>query len=139
MTLEGEYYFSPLRSWRSGLWCRNPHDIGRRILHRTWKQCRVHANCRNPHDIGRRILPIFSKKRYIHPQVAILMTLEGEYYHHIRQSKDPKFKSRNPHDIGRRILHIMRLKDLKNLRSRNPHDIGRRILQEVHQHKITYR
>ncbi len=38
--------------------------------------------------------------------VAILMTLEGEYYKFICQSIIKKF-SRNPHDIGRRILQLL--------------------------------
>ncbi len=36
-------------------------------------------------------------------RVAILMTLEGEYYSQ-RRHKNAFLKGRNPHDIGRRIL-----------------------------------
>jgi len=56
MTLEGEYYLS----WRLAqvrFLCRNPHDIGRRILHIRGIAVDL-FNRRNPHDIGRRILLI---------------------------------------------------------------------------------
>jgi len=88
--------------------------------------------------------------------VAILMTLEGEYYfpclcsNLIWISRNPHDigrrilrkiwrtllvgLSRNPHDIGRRILLAEKYKMPELFESRNPHDIGRRILQD-----ITYR
>jgi len=56
MTLEGEYYANTFVSYVLTAECRNPHDIGRRILQRK------------------------PPKRPKHPIVAILMTLEGEYY-----------------------------------------------------------
>jgi len=55
MTLEGEYYEN-----RDAL-------------------C-PHTNRRNPHDIGRRILRREIKSTEKKWKVAILMTLEGEYY-----------------------------------------------------------
>ena len=80
MTLEGEYYrYKCLRIDFNG--SRNPHDIGRRILHR---------------GVGKCSLSFF---------VAILMTLEGEYYWQqkaLHENRD----GRNPHDIGRRILRV---------------------------------
>jgi len=36
--------------------------------------------------------------------VAILMTLEGEYYPHLAIVARAVWRRRNPHDIGRRIL-----------------------------------
>jgi len=56
MTLEGEYYLANYLKSDKAFLCRNPHDIGRRILLKS---------------LRRRFLPI---------TVAILMTLEGEYY-----------------------------------------------------------
>jgi len=62
--------------------------------------------------------------------VAILMTLEGEYYKELGiESTTPA--GRNPHDIGRRILHTYKNSTLYMRRGRNPHDIGRRILREI--------
>jgi len=58
MTLEGEYY-PP--NWPARLW----------------------RGCRNPHDIGRRILRASSLRRCFCRRVAILMTLEGEYYYRV--------------------------------------------------------
>jgi len=80
MTLEGEYYDKSRAVICRKKQGRNPHDIGRRILpiFLNW----VHSAflSRNPHDIGRRILleKFYEKKKY--SPVAILMTLEGEYY-----------------------------------------------------------
>jgi len=79
MTLEGEYYKS-----------RQPV-----------KQAQT---SRNPHDIGRRILPMRRVRPLLALKVAILMTLEGEYYPNIQQLGLLNPYSRNPHDIGRRIL-----------------------------------
>jgi len=58
---------------------RNPHDIGRRILLFALFGG-TFSSSRNPHDIGRRIL--LDYYRFYAPRcyVAILMTLEGEYY-----------------------------------------------------------
>jgi len=56
MTLEGEYYLPLTGAFSTIRHCRNPHDIGRRILHN--------------HNLG-------APRR---KSVAILMTLEGEYY-----------------------------------------------------------
>ncbi len=56
MTLEGEYYnnVSTFFRWQT---CRNPHDIGRRILPQVQRRLwRIFRYGRNPHDIGRRIL-----------------------------------------------------------------------------------
>ncbi len=155
MTLEGEYYgefegvtFDKVKS-------RNPHDIGRRILPKSlilgsitrssqsswhWKAnitrwdggWQLKCFCRrNPHDIGRRILR-WEKPRTLQVfGVAILMTLEGEYYLHFNPYKVMVIEGRNPHDIGRRIL-LAALNEcgLFNF-CRNPHDIGRRILREA--------
>jgi len=55
MTLEGEYYGSI--------------PVGETTFNR-----------RNPHDIGRRILRGFISRYFFNTLVAILMTLEGEYY-----------------------------------------------------------
>jgi len=64
------------------------------------------------------------------PVVAILMTLEGEYYGMCGATPYITPSSRNPHDIGRRILQKkIKMENFYDLR-RNPHDIGRRILQE---------
>jgi len=106
---------------------------------------------RNPHDIGRRILRHQQRRDPRSGLVAILMTLEGEYYKS-RQPVKQAQTSRNPHDIGRRILPMRRVRPLLALKvailmtlegeyypniqqlgllnpySRNPHDIGRRIL-----------
>jgi len=38
--------------------------------------------------------------------VAILMTLEGEYYFETLLQGNPSMDCRNPHDIGRRILRF---------------------------------
>jgi len=107
---------------------RNPHDIGRRILHEVKSNStNVYAvailmtlegeyykdgcaaplgtsSCRNPHDIGRRILQVSLQLSLSLLWVAILMTLEGEYYFK-QNSRYCNIDSRNPHDIGRRILH----------------------------------
>jgi len=80
MTLEGEYYYFECRRRRADHACRNPHDIGRRILHDTFVTHRPAM------------------------QVAILMTLEGEYYPNMLRGWQHSYYSRNPHDIGRRIL-----------------------------------
>jgi len=56
MTLEGEYYCPFSSVLKRFVECRNPHDIGRRILRRVWAGISPQS------------------------QVAILMTLEGEYY-----------------------------------------------------------
>jgi len=105
MTLEGEYYVKTCHA-KALMASRNPHDIGRRILHDLLIMKGCNDKCRNPHDIGRRILqekvivsPLLLKK------VAILMTLEGEYYRTTTRSTKKNATSRNPHDIGRRILH----------------------------------
>ncbi len=83
---------------------RNPHDIGRRILpHYLFTQFRVFCG-RNPHDIGRRILRIYIVKGAVSQTVAILMTLEGEYYPFAQVQQTIEEFRRNPHDIGRRIL-----------------------------------
>jgi len=80
MTLEGEYY-SVVRRTRLSSWCcRNPHDIGRRILLFEKNDCPAYINGRNPHDIGRRILLTARMSMLLTLLVAILMTLEGEYY-----------------------------------------------------------
>jgi len=63
--------------------------------------------------------------------VAILMTLEGEYYAFSSLLLVSSLKRRNPHDIGRRILLWQRLTLMELRLSRNPHDIGRRILPKV--------
>jgi len=60
--------------------------------------------------------------------VAILMTLEGEYYGNITNKLITSGGCRNPHDIGRRILLSDRVLQTNGLWGRNPHDIGRRIL-----------
>jgi len=60
--------------------------------------------------------------------VAILMTLEGEYYVTFSHHGKDRFACRNPHDIGRRILRINSSPNSGSLKCRNPHDIGRRIL-----------
>jgi len=79
MTLEGEYY-TRSRVMQTVPTRRNPHDIGRRILRK-----RKRTNCK----------PNF---------VAILMTLEGEYYSEGFALYRQENVGRNPHDIGRRIL-----------------------------------
>jgi len=56
MTLEGEYY--------------TPNDGNSKTA----------ARGRNPHDIGRRILLNYGLHTNERQRVAILMTLEGEYY-----------------------------------------------------------
>jgi len=81
MTLEGEYYFEGGGKGGSGCSRRNPHDIGRRILRYLLNNAAALLLCRNPHDIGRRILHKLSCNDIDSLNVvAILMTLEGEYY-----------------------------------------------------------
>jgi len=57
MTLEGEYYIN-ISNHPSNKW----------------------GESRNPHDIGRRILLMIRRSLQRFATVAILMTLEGEYY-----------------------------------------------------------
>jgi len=81
MTLEGEYYESAFLMWSRSRYSRNPHDIGRRILLNSLIILGLILRSRNPHDIGRRILLLFFNIESYINRVAILMTLEGEYYH----------------------------------------------------------
>ncbi len=78
MTLEGEYYVE-ITTTAVAILCRNPHDIGRRILLSSFCAPKLKSG-RNPHDIGRRILLTIYMARLASRIVAILMTLEGEYY-----------------------------------------------------------
>jgi len=81
MTLEGEYYLNNCVLILSSVVGRNPHDIGRRILLAKASTAILSSLSRNPHDIGRRILPAANLQNDLSTQfVAILMTLEGEYY-----------------------------------------------------------
>jgi len=90
-------YPSPVRSQSSWHWKAN---ITISSFVRFWK-----VSSRNPHDIGRRILQRFFYKESKESGVAILMTLEGEYYSKASVVGEFVGTSRNPHDIGRRILH----------------------------------
>ncbi len=152
MTLEGEYYLLLNFSFNFSKYCRNPHDIGRRIL--LLNKC-VHIREQRVAilmTLEGEYYKQWGKELWQNPLVAILMTLEGEYYAVCTNTGDHRGvvailmtlegeyyrqrslglytvgESRNPHDIGRRILR-KRTNCKPNFSAcRNPHDIGRRIL-----------
>jgi len=154
MTLEGEYYAIFRVAANHCENCRNPHDIGRRILRKNlsckgfngesqsswhWK-----ANITRP-PYHERLQRQMSQSSW-HWKANI--TGEGD------SVTAPLEEGRNPHDIGRRILpnYDPKYKEernesqsswhwkanitlwvrphARNARCRNPHDIGRRILPD---------
>jgi len=134
--------------------CRNPHDIGRRILRRNQAQFIECLRCRNPHDIGRRILQYLHRQgcglqesqsswhwkanithdqgdMYSEFKVAILMTLEGEYYRTLWWKNFTRAMSQSSWHWKANITRRVTERNDNNS-SRNPHDIGRRILPKVY-------